>query len=233
MHVPGAGRRRVRCSRRATPSTCWSASTRRRSTSITTSWPHDGHMVCDAESVRVTPEFESRSSEVRAGRDRAGGRRRAGAARTWSSVGLVCGLLGIDTARIEEMILKRYAHKGDVGEANIRSLRGGLRASRATQLPEGAHKLRAPRRDGRGARARVRQPGDLPRRAARGARATTPATRSRRRSDILEWLAARLPELRRRRDPDRGRDRRAGVGARRLLRGQEGDDRHVRARACR
>ena len=80
---------------------------------------HDGHIVCDAESVRVTPEFESRSSEVPLGglAQEAGGGRRG---KNMVAVGLVCGLLGIDTARIEEMILKRYAHKGDVGEANIR-----------------------------------------------------------------------------------------------------------------
>ena len=35
----------------------------------------DGHLVCDAESVRVTPEYESRSSEVALARDRAGGGR--------------------------------------------------------------------------------------------------------------------------------------------------------------
>ena len=37
-------------------------------------------------------------------------------------VGMVCGLLDVDTEQIEALILKRYAHKGDVGEANINSL---------------------------------------------------------------------------------------------------------------
>jgi len=103
----------------------------------------DGHLVCDAESVRVTPEYESRSSEVAlaAIAQEAGGSRRG---KNMVSVGLVCGLLGIDTARIEQMILKRYAHKGDVGESNIRSLRAGFEHAR-DQLPEGAHKLGDPR----------------------------------------------------------------------------------------
>ena len=95
-------------------------------------------------------------------------RRRAatGAARTWSSVGLVCGLLGIDTARIEEMILKRYAHKGDVGESNIRSLRAGFEHAR-DELPGGRAQARRAARAERRPRARVGQPGDLPRRPAR------------------------------------------------------------------
>ena len=95
----------------------------------------DGHLVCDAESVRVTPEYESRSSEVALGAiaQESGGNRRG---KNMVSVGLVCGLLGVDTARIEEMILKRYAHKGDVGESNIRSLRAGFEHAR-DDLPEG------------------------------------------------------------------------------------------------
>ena len=52
----------------------------------------DGHIVCDAESVRVTPQFESRSSEVPlAGlAQEAGGGRRG---KNMVAVGLVCGLL--------------------------------------------------------------------------------------------------------------------------------------------
>ena len=102
----------------------------------------DGHIVCDAESVRVTPQFESRSSEVplAAIAQEAGGNRRG---KNMVSVGLVCGLLGIDTARIEEMILKRYAHKGDVGESNIRSLRAGFEHAR-DKLPEGGAQARRP-----------------------------------------------------------------------------------------
>ncbi len=152
----------------------------------------DGHLVCDAESVRVTPEYESRSSEVALGAiaQEAGGNRRG---KNMVSVGLVCGLLGLDTARIEEMILKRYAHKGDVGESNIRSLRAGFEHAR-DHLPEGAHRLGAATAtdDDRvlvsgnqaiclGAlHAGLRYYAGYP---------ITPA------SDILEWLAARLPRF--------------------------------------
>ena len=139
----------------------------------------DGHLVCDAESVRVTPEYESRSSEVALGAiaQEAGGNRRG---KNMVSVGLVCGLLGLDTARIEEMILKRYAHKGDVGESNIRSLRAGFEHRARPRCRRASTQTRRRGRDRRRSRARLGQPGDLPRRAPRRARGTTPATRSRR-----------------------------------------------------
>jgi 2-oxoglutarate ferredoxin oxidoreductase subunit alpha len=152
----------------------------------------DGHVLCDAESVRVTPEFESRSSEVPlAGlAQEAGGGRRG---KNLVAVGLVCGLLGIDTARIEEMILKRYAHKGDVGEANIRALLAGASFARE-RLPAGGHHLEAP------AAERVQRLllsgnqaiclGAL--HAGLDYYAGYPITPA---SDILEWLAGRLPRF--------------------------------------
>jgi len=152
----------------------------------------DGHIVCDAESVKVTPEFESRSSEVALGglAQEAGGSRRG---KNMVAVGLVCGLLGIDTHKIEQMILKRYAHKGDVGEANIRSLLAGAEHARSV-LPAGAHHLAPPK------------PEETDRVLLSGNQAIclgalhagltyyagypiTPA------SDILEWLAGRLPRF--------------------------------------
>jgi 2-oxoglutarate ferredoxin oxidoreductase subunit alpha len=152
----------------------------------------DGHIVCDAESVKVSPQFESRSSEVALGglAQEAGGSRRG---KNMVAVGLVCGLLGIDTHKIEQMILKRYAHKGDVGEANIRSLLAGAEHARSA-LPAGAHHLGppAPERDERvllsgnqaiclGAlHAGLKYYAGYP---------ITPA------SDILEWLAGRLPRF--------------------------------------
>jgi 2-oxoglutarate ferredoxin oxidoreductase subunit alpha len=152
----------------------------------------DGHIVCDAESVRVTPSYESRSSEVPLGEiaQEAGGNRRG---KNMVSVGLVCGLLGIDTARIEEMILKRYAHKGDVGESNIRSLRAGYEHAR-DHLPAGEHRLAeqtAADRD------RVLVTGNQAicmgaLQAGLGYYAGYPITPA---SDILEWLAARLPRF--------------------------------------
>ena len=152
----------------------------------------DGHIVCDAESVKVSAAYESRSSEVAlaAIAQEAGGSRRG---KNMVSVGLVCGLLGIDTARIEEMILKRYAHKGDVGESNIRSLRAGCEHAGA-ELPSGAHKL-GPARSLDEDRLLVSGNqaiclGAL--QAGLGYYAGYPITPA---SDILEWLAARLPRF--------------------------------------
>ena len=145
------------------------------------------------------------------------------------AVGLVCGLLGIETARIEEMILKRYAHKGDVGEANIRSLLAGaaLRARRSFR-PAG-HTLSPPAAEQAD---RVLLSGNQA--VCLGALhagldyyAGYPITPA---SDILEWLAGRLPKF-------------GGVAIQtedeiaalasvlgRLVCGQEGDDRHLRPR---
>ena len=152
----------------------------------------DGHIVCDAESVKVSPRVRVARVRGAAGRDRAGGGRqpprqehgfgrpRLRAARARH-------------ARIEEMILKRYAHKGDVGEANIQSLRAGF-------------EHRARRASGGRAQARSRRSLDEDRLLVSGNQAIclgalqaglryyagypiTPA------SDILEWLAARLPRF--------------------------------------
>jgi 2-oxoglutarate ferredoxin oxidoreductase subunit alpha len=152
----------------------------------------DGHIVCDAESVKVSPEFESRSSEVPLGAlaQEAGGSRRG---KNMVAVGLVCGLLGIETQKIEEMILRRYAHKGDVGEANIRSLLVGAEHARE-KLPAGPHRLAPATGQGAG---RVLLSGNQA--ICLGALhagltyyAGYPITPA---SDILEWLAARLPRF--------------------------------------
>ena len=60
----------------------------------------DGHLVCDAESVRVKPEYESRSSEVALGAiaQEAGGNRRG---KNMVSVGLVRAVV-VAVARAEE-----------------------------------------------------------------------------------------------------------------------------------
>ena len=152
----------------------------------------DGHIVCDAESVKVSPEYESRSSEVPLGAlaQDAGGSRRG---KNMVAVGLVCGLLGVDTHKIEEMILRRYAHKGDVGEANIRSLLAGAEHARE-QLPAGPHRLAPATAE---AAERVLLSGNQA--ICLGALhaglryyAGYPITPA---SDILEWLAARLPRF--------------------------------------
>lgn len=84
----------------------------------------DGIVIADAESCKVTEEFVARTHEVpfSAIAEEAGGSRRG---KNMVIVGMVCGLLDIDTTQIEAQILERYAHKGDVGEANINSLRAG------------------------------------------------------------------------------------------------------------
>ena len=91
------------------------------------------------------------------------------------------------------MILKRYAHKGDVGEANIHSLLAGADHAR-DELPAGGHKLgaAAAREEDRvllsGNQAICL--GAL--HAGLGYYAGYPITPA---SDILEWLAARLPRF--------------------------------------
>ncbi|MBJ7348126.1 MAG: 2-oxoacid:acceptor oxidoreductase family protein, partial [Thermoleophilaceae bacterium] len=94
----------------------------------------NGIVIADAESCKVTPEFESRSHEAPFSglAQEAGGSRRG---KNMVVVGLVCGLLDLDTESIEAMILQRYAHKGDVGEANIRSLKAGAEFARES-LPD-------------------------------------------------------------------------------------------------
>ncbi|MFT4049778.1 MAG: 2-oxoacid:acceptor oxidoreductase subunit alpha [Solirubrobacterales bacterium] len=84
----------------------------------------EGIIIADAESCKVTDEFAGRSYEVPFSQlaEEAGGSRRG---KNMVIVGMVCGLLDVDTAQIEALILKRYAHKGDVGEANIASLKAG------------------------------------------------------------------------------------------------------------
>lgn len=84
----------------------------------------EGIIIADAESCKVTDEFADRSFEVPFSQiaEEAGGSRRG---KNMVVVGTVCGLLDIDTTALEQLILARYAHKGDVGEANIASLRAG------------------------------------------------------------------------------------------------------------
>lgn len=86
----------------------------------------EGIIIADAESCKVTEEFTDRSFEVPFSQiaEEASGSRRG---KNMVVVGLVCGMLDLDTAQIEQLILKRYAHKGDVGEANIASLKAGER----------------------------------------------------------------------------------------------------------
>jgi 2-oxoglutarate ferredoxin oxidoreductase subunit alpha len=94
----------------------------------------EGIVIADAESCKVTEEFAGRSFEVAFSQiaEEAGGSRRG---KNMVIVGMTCGLLDVDTEQIENLILKRYAHKGDVGEANIASLRAGAAYAREN-LPD-------------------------------------------------------------------------------------------------
>jgi 2-oxoglutarate ferredoxin oxidoreductase subunit alpha len=149
----------------------------------------DGIVIADAESCKVTPDFEGRTHEVPlAGiAEEASGSRRG---KNMAVVGLVCGLLDLETEKIEELILKRYAHKGDVGEANIRSLKAGEQHARES-LPDVCN-LNKP---GPIERERILLSGNQAITAGAlhsgleyfGGYPITPA------SDILESLAVRLP----------------------------------------
>lgn len=88
-----------------------------------------GIVIADAESAKVSDEFAGRAFEVPFSQiaEEAGGSRRG---KNMVVVGAVCGLLDLDTTQIEALILQRYAHKGDVGEANIASLKAGERHAR-------------------------------------------------------------------------------------------------------
>lgn len=151
----------------------------------------EGIVVYDAESCKVTEEFGGRSFEAPLARlaQEAGGNRRG---KNMVVVGIVCGLLDADTDPLEELILQRYAHKGDVGEANIKSLRAGREFARG-DLPKVLHldKPTTPTRD------RILLSGNQAIVLAAlhaGLRfyAGYPITPA---SDILELLAGRLPKL--------------------------------------
>jgi 2-oxoglutarate ferredoxin oxidoreductase subunit alpha len=151
----------------------------------------EGIIIADAESCKVTEEFAGRSFEVAfsAIAEEAGGSRRG---KNMVIVGMTCGLLDIDTEQIENLILKRYAHKGDVGEANINSLRAGAAYAREN-LPDVCN-LQHPNEP---ERERILLSGNQA--IVAGALhagltyyAGYPITPA---SDILESLAARLPRM--------------------------------------
>ncbi len=151
----------------------------------------EGIVIADAESCKVSDEFAGRSFEVPFSQiaEEAGGSRRG---KNMVIVGMVCGLLDIDPSQIEALILKRYAHKGDVGEANINSLRAGEAHAREN-LPDVCNVIKPgePERD------RILLSGNQA--IVAGALhaglkyyAGYPITPA---SDILESLASRLPRM--------------------------------------
>lgn len=151
----------------------------------------EGIIIADAESCKVTEEFAGRSFEVPFSQlaEEAGGSRRG---KNMVIVGMVCGLLDVDTAQIEALILKRYAHKGDVGEANIASLKAGESYAREN-LPDVCNVERPSEPE----RERILLSGNQAivagaLHAGLSYYAGYPITPA---SDILESLAARLPSL--------------------------------------
>lgn len=151
----------------------------------------EGIIIADAESCKVSDEFAGRSYEVAFSQlaEEAGGSRRG---KNMVIVGMVCGLLDVDTTQIEQLILKRYAHKGDVGEANINSLRAGRDHAR-DNLPDVCNVVKPTEPE----RERILLSGNQA--IVAGALhagltyyAGYPITPA---SDILESLAARLPKM--------------------------------------
>lgn len=150
-----------------------------------------GLLLYEADSVKVTEEFESRSRPIPLGElaKQASGSRRG---KNMVAVGTVCGLLDSPTEQIEELIVRRYAHKGDVGEANIKALKAGVEF--ATEELSDAHRMKAPE----AAKAdRILLSGNQAiclGSLAAGANyfAGYPITPA---SDILEWLSSRLPRF--------------------------------------
>ena len=152
----------------------------------------EGYIVYEESSVEVTPEFKDRAhpAPLEELAKEAGGSIRG---KNMVAIGTVCGLLDLDTTKIEELILKRYAHKGEVGESNIKALKAGVESVKeglGDKLKLGAPKLT-------GADDRLLLSGNQA--ICLGALQSglnffagypiTPA------SDILEWLTGQLPKF--------------------------------------
>ena len=136
-------------------------------------------------------------------------------AKNMVAVGAVSAVISFDTTPIEEFVLRRFAHKQGVADANIAALNAGageaadlagtLAITDAVEVEEDRILISGNQAISVGAvAAGVDYFAGYP---------ITPA------SDILEWLSARLPR-RRHHDPVRGRDRLAVVGDRCLLHGR-------------
>ena len=194
MHVPGAGRRRAGAlagQRRRPADLLQPGGVRPPPPRARRRRPHRLRRRVGEGHARSTSRARPRCRSARLAQE-AGGSRRG---KNMVAVGLVCGLLGIDTARIEEMILKRYAHKGDVGEANIRSLLRRRRARARRSFPAGAHKLARRRAPERGPRARSRATRRSASARCTRASTTTRATRSRPPRTSSSGSPARLPRF--------------------------------------
>ena len=152
----------------------------------------EGYIVYEESSVKVTPEFEDRAHAAPLEKlaEEVGGSKRG---KNMVAIGTVCGLLDLDTTKIEELILKRYAHKGEVGESNIKALKAGVES-----VKEGLGdrlKLGQPKSTGKDDRLLLSGNqaiclGAL--NAGLNFFAGYPITPA---SDILEWLTGQLPKF--------------------------------------
>jgi 2-oxoglutarate/2-oxoacid ferredoxin oxidoreductase subunit alpha len=150
----------------------------------------EGVILYDETAVEIPEEFLHRARPVRMEKlaKEIGGSLRA---KNMVAVGAVAGVIAFNTAPIEELVLRRYAHKQGVAEANIAALRAGgdesgdLQGSLAIVEPVEVEEDR------------ILMSGNQA--IAVGAIAAgltyfagypiTPA------SDILEWLSAKLPQV--------------------------------------
>lgn len=150
----------------------------------------DGVILYDETAVEIPEEYLPRARPVRMEKlaKEIGGSLRA---KNMVAVGAVSGVISFDTTPIEELVLRRYAHKQGVADANIAALRAGhdegadLIGSLAITDPVEVEEDR------------VLMSGNQA--IALGAVAAgldyfagypiTPA------SDILEWLSAKLPQV--------------------------------------
>lgn len=148
----------------------------------------DGVILYDSTAVEIPAEYLPRARPVRMEQlaKEIGGSSRA---KNMVAVGAVTGVINFDTTPIQELVLRRYAHKTGVADANIAALNAG--ADEAADL-RGSRIIAAPVEV---AEDRVLMSGNQA--IALGAIAAgldyfggypiTPA------SDILEWLSAKLP----------------------------------------
>lgn len=150
----------------------------------------DGVILYDDTAVEIPEDYAARARPVRMEKlaKEIGGSLRA---KNMVAVGAVAGVISFNTTPIEELVLRRYAHKQGVADANIAALRAGgdesadLRGSLAIVDPVEVEEDR------------ILMSGNQA--IAVGAVAAgvsffagypiTPA------SDILEWLSARLPQV--------------------------------------
>lgn len=148
----------------------------------------DGVILYDSIAVEIPDEYRDRARPVRMEQlaKEIGGSSRA---KNMVAVGAVSGVINFDTTPIQELVLRRYAHKTGVADANIAALNAGadeaddLRGSRAIAAPVEVQEDRV-LMSGNQAIALGAVAAGLD---YFGGYPITPA------SDILEWLSAKLP----------------------------------------